>query len=171
MNYKKLFIPLVICSLLGIWITYLGIPDPYYYEIEPVSGFLVDEVTGEPIEGAAVKALWGAQEGYFIRPQSSGWWLYQYDKTDARGYFYFPGVLRSKRKWFSSRGVSDYQPRIRVLKSAFRPVSTMAAIHAGRHVSYATEKRQKKEWRVEVVKGMVDKTIKLERLPEDPIER
>jgi hypothetical protein len=72
------------------------VPIPRHYEQDPISARLVDAQTGQPIQGAAVAAIWLlAHSG-----MEGTWTLYRYDEavTDAQGRFTLAGWSKAREQ-------------------------------------------------------------------------
>ncbi len=51
-------------AVFGLFIWFIFYYPPFYYSALPISGKLVDEESGEPLEGAIVIAIWQLEKGF-----------------------------------------------------------------------------------------------------------
>lgn len=87
---------------------------PFYYSAEDVHGTVIDEETGQPIEGALVVACWSLET---IANRPAGFLHAQETLTDRQGRYSIRGFSRKRRPflgWFDNQ-----DPRIMVFKYGY----------------------------------------------------
>lgn len=147
---------------------------PFYYEIKPVSGRLIDAGSGKIISGAGVKVVWGLVEStYHSNNSDAGWLGSQYARTDEKGYFSVPGWRRWWLEWFSTRRISSSSPTIRILKSGYVPKIVVVPALLGEENPIFQDKKNTDITFLgkQIVAGLRGDEILLEKLPYDPIMR
>lgn len=87
---------------------------PFYYSAEDVHGTVIDEETGQPIEGALVVAVWSLET---IARRPAGFLHAQETLTDRQGRYSIRGFSRKRRPFLS--WFREQDPRIMVFKYGY----------------------------------------------------
>lgn len=88
---------------------------PWSYIAEPIEGRVVDQATGQPIEGAVVVAQWLLAKPPEGHPTER--WVVIEAVTDAEGRYQIPGWGPKRRPWF--RWLTGADPELVVFKSGY----------------------------------------------------
>ncbi|ROZ76072.1 carboxypeptidase-like regulatory domain-containing protein [Ramlibacter sp. WS9] len=133
------------------------------YSAEAIEGWLVDEDTGKPIEGANVTANWTVEEGNLAGTNTGGQIQILETVTDKNGRFFFPAwgpkpLPPKKNGWWVDQYIGYEDPRMVFFKSGYKLVSASNYAVSERN----TARTRRSEWN--------GKTIKMKNLADQKKE-
>ena len=155
------WIGLVCLLVLVAVIVKFGKPEPLYYRQHPIELIVVDEETGEPIEGAVVVARWNVTGGSF-NTYTLGALDIQEAVSDKNGNVLLPGFEKYERPWFSGEFFEFDEPTLIVYKYRYA---------AKRYYNRQSPARLLKRDHGAEMKWWGDPVLSLAKLPDDPEAR
>ena len=109
--------------LLLVFFIYFILPKPASYEGLPISGIVIDQESGVPLEGVVVLAVWGKTGGFF-HTYRVGNVAVQRTVTSKSGEFYLPGwpeYQRTLGSLIAGEHIRFDQPYLYFLRANYIP--------------------------------------------------
>ena len=115
MRLLPLFLVIMLVTIIGLPLQACAFTLPPTYSAEAIEAWVVDEETGQPLEGMIVVANWELMGG--LHPGAVGSLMVMETVTDTNGRFSFPGWGPKARP--SGKYLDNHDPVLKLFKSGY----------------------------------------------------